>query len=179
MSSATCDARRLFLALWPGDRERRAIDDLARSIPGVGQIRADRLHLTLVFLGATHPDRLACYEAVLGGIRIPRMVLTLDRIGYWRRPRLLWLGIDDSSAKLQDLVGELKNRLRRCGFSPEQRSFRPHVTLRRKFHGPVPTRFPGKPISWQVDGITLVESQTDMPGSSYRVLRRWANVPQG
>jgi 2'-5' RNA ligase len=107
------------------------------------------------------------------------MVLTLNRIGYWRRPRLLWLGIDDPATKLQDLVGVLKNRLRGCGFSPERRSFRPLVTLRRRFHGPVPTLFPGKPISWQVDGITLVESQTDKSGSSYRVLRRWASVPQG
>jgi 2'-5' RNA ligase len=179
MSSATSDARRLFLALWPGDRERRAIEDVARNIPAVGQIRADRLHLTLVFLGATHPDRLACYEAVLGGLRIPRIVLTLDRIGFWRRPRLLWLGIDDPATELQDLVGELNICLRGCGFSPEQRSFRPHVTLRRRFHGQAPTLFPGKPISWQVDGLTLVESQADRSGSSYRVLRRWASVPQG
>jgi len=57
--------RRLFLALWPEEAERRQLADLAANVAGRRRVRDDHLHLTLVFLGATDAARLAEYEAAL------------------------------------------------------------------------------------------------------------------
>lgn len=174
MSSAETEkARRLFLALWPGDRERRAMAGLAEAIPGGRKVRPANLHLTLVFLGATSQERLACYEQALQGIEVPSLTLTLDRFGYRRKPRIVWLSTSHTPQLLQDLVAELHRRLESCGFTPERRSFHAHITLARKFPGPATAESPAEPLCWHLDQIVLVESVTEKGGVHYEVLRRW------
>lgn len=165
--------RRLFLALWPEDAERRQIAELAASIAGQRRVRDAHLHLTLVFLGATDSARLAAYEAALADMQAPTLDLTLDRYGYWPQPRILWLGSSRASPELVDLVADLRQRLRGCGFTPERRAFQAHVTLARKHPGPAPMQPPATPVRWRIGEIALVESLREEDGSCYRVLRRW------
>lgn len=173
MCAPTGDERRLFLALWPGDAERRQLAELAAAVAGRRRVRDANLHLTLVFLGATDAARLAAYEAALTDLAVPSLELILDRYGYWPRPRILWLGSSHSPPELYELVAELHCRLRGCGFTPERRAFQAHITLARKFSGPAPTQPPAAPIRWRVNEVALVESQSSPEGSRYRVLCRW------
>ncbi|QQS54199.1 MAG: RNA 2',3'-cyclic phosphodiesterase [Candidatus Competibacteraceae bacterium] len=173
MCLPTGDERRLFLALWPGDAERRQLAEQAAAVAGRRRVRDANLHLTLVFLGATDAARLAAYEAALSDLAVPTLELTLDRYGYWPRPRILWLGASRTPPALYELVAELHRRLRGCGFAPERRAFQAHITLARQFSGPAPTQPPAVPIRWRVGEVALVESQSSPEGSCYRVLRRW------
>ncbi len=171
--SATDNQRRLFLALWPEDAERRQIAELAATLAGRQRVRDAHLHLTLVFLGATDRARLAAYEAALADVPVPTLDLTLDRYGYWPQPRILWLGSSRSSLELEDLVADLRQRLRGCGFIPERRAFQAHITLARKYPGPAPIQPPAVPVYWQIGEVALVESLMEEHGPCYRVLRRW------
>ncbi len=165
--------RRLFLALWPEAAERQALAAVARRLAGRRAVRSANLHLTLVFLGATSAERLACYEAALEGFDAPRLELRLERIGYFRRPRILWLGPVATPPELLTLVADLGARLAVCGFTLEARPFRPHITLARHFPGPVPGRLLTEPLFWTADRVALVESHLRADGPHYQVVRRW------
>ena len=165
--------RRLFLALWPEDAERRRMAELAASIAGRRRVRDANLHLTLVFLGATDAARLAAYEAALADLPALDLDLVLDRYGYWPQPRILWLGSSHTPPELYEWVAELHWRLRGCGFIPERRAFQAHITLARKFPGPAPEQPPTPPLRWRIREVTLVESVQGAEGSRYQVLRRW------
>ncbi|CDH47641.1 RNA 2',3'-cyclic phosphodiesterase [Candidatus Contendibacter odensensis] len=171
--STTHDQRRLFLALWPEDAERRQMAEMAASIAGRRRVRDAHLHLTLVFLGATDSAHLAAYEAALADVSVPILDLILDRYGYWPRPRILWLGCSRSSLELDNLVANLRQRLCGCGFTPERRPFQAHITLARNHPGPAPMQSPVAPVHWRIGEVALVESLREENGSCYRVLRRW------
>ena len=165
--------RRLFLALWPEDAERRQIADLATQVAGQRRVRDEHLHLTLAFLGATDANRLAAYETALADLPALELELMLDRYGYWPQPRILWLGPSRTPPELYERVADLHQRLRGCGFSPEQRAFQAHITLARRFPGPAPAQPPALPVRWLSREVALVESLREGAGTRYRVLRRW------
>lgn len=172
-SPAVTELRRLFLAFWPEETERRQMADLAAAVVGRRRVRDANLHLTLVFLGATDAVRLAAYETALANLTVPALELILDRYGYWPAPRILWLGSSQTPPELYELVADLTRRLRGCGFIPERRAFQAHITLARKFPGPAPERPPAASVRWQIGEVALVESLPGKQGSEYRVLRRW------
>ena len=172
-SPAITEVRRLFLALWPEDVERRQLAQLAASVAGRQRVRDANLHLTLVFLGPTDATRLAAYEAALADLPVPALELVLDRYGYWPMPRILWLGSSQTPSELYELVADLHRRLRGCGFVPERRAFQAHMTLARKFPGPAPEHLPAVPIRWSIGEVVLIESLLGKHGSEYRVLQRW------
>ncbi len=165
--------RRLFLALWPEDTERRQLVELATGVAGRRRTPDANLHLTLVFLGATDPARLIAYEAALADLSPPTLELSLDRYGYWPQPRILWLGSSRTPPELYELVADLHQRLRGCGFTPERRAFQAHITLARNYPGPAPVEPPVVKILLKINQIALVESRRQDRGSAYQVTRRW------
>ena len=168
--------RRLFLALWPEEAERRQLAELAAGVAGRRRVRDDNLHLTLVFLGATDATQLVAYEAALADLPALELELILDRYGYWPQPRILWLGASHTPPELYERVTELQRRLRGCGFTPERRAFQAHITLARKFPGPAPAQPPAAPVHWPVRDIALVESLREDGGVRYQVVRRWPGL---
>lgn len=172
--------QRLFLALWPGENERQRMAQLAVRAMGRQRRIADaQLHVTLVFLGATDADRLAAYEAALADLQVPEVELILDRYGYWPQSRILWLGSSQTPPELYELVAELHRRLRCCGFTPEARAFQAHVTLARRFLGPIPAEPSVAPVHWRVNDVALVESVSTLQGACYEILRRWPESASG
>lgn len=167
--------QRLFFALWPDDALRRQLAGLAEDIGSrvTGRIvTADNLHITLVFLGALNSVRRQCAEEVAAAIRCKRFTLTLDWVGYWSTPRILWAGSMQTPEALQSLVAALHSGLANCGIPLETRPYQPHLTLMRKV-----SRRPAvaaiDPISWSVERFCLVESVSGNKGVSYRVVASW------
>ncbi len=166
-------ARRLFLALWPEAPEREWLSRVVHSIAGGRKVHPDKVHLTLIFLGATTDERLLCYRRALQDIVVPALTLRLDRLAYWNRSSILWLGVSRTPPELIALVQELNRRLETCGFAPERRPFQAHITLARDYPGPAPTLQLPEPWCWRVDRIALVESSQTEKGVLYAVLERW------
>lgn len=194
-TDAVTATARLFFALWPPAGVADALHATARSCAGCavavpaaldadGAPRASRssgarvmqpdtLHLTLAFLGEVPLARLDALRALAARLRLPPFVLTLDRLGYWPAPRIVWAGCATLPAPLARLAGELDGALRGAGFALPDRPFAPHVTLLRGVPPPGPAALPSPPaIIWPVAGFVLVVST---PGAStnYRVLGHW------
>ncbi|GAB3350888.1 RNA 2',3'-cyclic phosphodiesterase [Chromohalobacter beijerinckii] len=164
--------RRLFFALWPDDASRRALASAAdrlAPICGGWPLPAANMHITLAFLGNVDSARL---EALGGLTRAwPRFAdaWTLDRLGHFPRPRIVWAG-GAPSATLSRLHDALWQALAAHGFTPPQREFTPHVSLVRQAERPARETTLATPIVWRFDHLALVESQLGNGGSRYRTL---------
>ncbi|MBY6205758.1 RNA 2',3'-cyclic phosphodiesterase [Halomonas denitrificans] len=171
-SSAELPCRRLFFALWPDPSLRSVLVQHGNRLDaGSGRRVPDaNLHLTLVFLGDVPADRIDALETLAGTVAATHrpFTLVLDRYGTFDRARVAWLGGPAVEAGNR-LVEDLAAGARDCGLDVERRSWRPHVTLRRRIEaapdGPAPA-----PIAWRVRDFVLVES---IRGRPYQVLRSW------
>jgi 2'-5' RNA ligase len=177
---AEADVRRLFFALWPDAGVRARLAALAQRIPAerARVVHPDDVHLTLQFLGPVPETRIPCLiesaDAVVADGSQASIELSLRRLGYWSRPRVLWCAPEMCPAPLGMLVQALGERLTRCGFTPERRAFAPHVTLARKCPGKlVQALEPMTPIPWTAAGFVLVESLSVARPPRYKVLHSW------
>jgi 2'-5' RNA ligase len=161
---------RLFIALWPDDAVRASLAEYQARWEwprGAARVPADRLHVTLHFLGQVeaagvvaladgldHADpgpsfslRFTAPAVWQGGIAV---------LGTSQPPALVAL-----HARVAALLGLLSLRT-------ERRPYRPHVTLARKAAGATPAGDVPS-IDWRVRDLALVASQ---PGRGYVVLSR-------
>ena len=170
------DTQRLFLALWPDEEVRTRLLKAAatpeRRQGGRG-IEPGNLHLTIVFLGSTDSARRACVERLASAIEANPFTLIVDQLGYFRRTQVLWVGASSTPAELLSLASNLNAAIPECGFAPERRELRPHVTLARKVISGPRSPMAVEPIEWRVGDFCLVESVTGRTGAQYRVLRTW------
>lgn len=134
---------RLFLALElppPLLKDIAAqVDRHRSSFPPARWVKAERMHLTLVFLGETPPAAQTALAECLRGVFAPRSPFTLTVAGAGgfpprRPPRVLWLGVQaDPPAALGDLQKACRRAIVAAlpSLELEERPFRPHLTLAR------------------------------------------------
>jgi RNA 2',3'-cyclic 3'-phosphodiesterase len=113
------------------------IPRLERELPGIVWMDPLRTHLTLRFLGWTTRDRLTALEPHLGaGAQACRPIdATVSSLGTFPpagpdRPRVLWVGVDLPRSAMTLQAG-CDAAAVECGFPPERRAFKAHVTLGR------------------------------------------------
>jgi len=97
--------------------------------------RADKIHLTLKFLGDTpQGDVPRISEALANATRdIKKFSFTLDGLGCFpnlKQPRVVWVGVKDSAA-LIEMQNMIEKHVVPLGFPKEERAFSPHLTLGR------------------------------------------------
>lgn len=167
--------QRLFFALWPDEATRAALNRTGKWLHqhwGGRRMRADTLHLTLAFLGATPAAQLDILLPQVESIRAEAFELALDQPGCWRHNRIGWLGLRQPSPQLAGLVAALQAALRVAGVGFDDRPYWPHVTLLRNTAGGEPPSC--EPVQWPVRDFVLVASRTDADGAHYEVVRRWS-----
>jgi 2'-5' RNA ligase len=168
------EAQKLFFALWPGERVRSDLSGVSGSLPPHGgrTPHPEDLHITLVFLGMVTAEQYPCVTGVADGLRGGTFSLSIDQVGYWRRPRILWCGPREAPPALGNLVSDLQQGLVGCGFRPEERAYSPHVTLARK-SGYVEGFALEQPFQWDATEFVLAASSDGSGPSRYRILQRW------
>ncbi len=168
-------SRRLFFALWPDRAVRTQCDWYASALLGkrIRRVPADNLHLTLGFAGSTDRATSQCLEAHADTLQLPSFSLTIDHLGYWQKPRILWMGPRNTPTELWQLAGAIRDLFAACGVPQERRPFQAHMTLARKFSDALPAA-DAPAIEWPVSDFCLLQSVPSESGVSYRVLRSWA-----
>jgi 2'-5' RNA ligase len=111
-------------------------EDLSAGAPPVRWTAAGSAHLTLHFLGEIEPAR-----AELLRLAFPAMVntraafdLRTGRLGCFPEqgpPRVVWLGLEGQIRELMELQRAIGLALPKIAIQPEDRPFRPHITLGR------------------------------------------------
>lgn len=171
--------RRLFFALWPNEPMRAALAQATRKAvraSGGRPVPAASLHITLAFLGWVPERRLAelaplAREAARAASG-ETLELRFDRLEHWRAAQLLCVLPAAAPATLAQLAQGLKGRLTACGFAPDLKPFRPHVTVARKVLRP-PRSLAMHPLLWLFAGFALIESRTEPSGALYSVVESY------
>ena len=162
--------------------------DLRQASAQIVWPRPENLHLTLNFLGEVEAARLPALQQICGEAARQSTALTLTTAGLGffpnaKRPRVVWVGLRDETQQLQPLQQRLTGALAALDFAPDDKPFRPHLTLGR-IKTPLHLgalveranayRFPI--ISFTVTELVLMQSQLHPAGSIYTPLWR---VPLG
>ncbi|HEX5505276.1 MAG TPA: RNA 2',3'-cyclic phosphodiesterase [Thermomicrobiales bacterium] len=138
---------RLFVAVELSEEARGALAEAQaacrRCALPVRWVDPQGAHLTVKFLGAVEPERVAALTDALATIVTGHrpFLLWTGPTGAFpspRRPRVLWLGVTGPTDCLDDLQQDVEFALHGLGFPLEGRPFRPHLTLGRVRDGAAP-----------------------------------------
>jgi RNA 2',3'-cyclic 3'-phosphodiesterase len=140
------------------------------------------IHLTLKFLGEVDPEaipklNLMLREACKSEGRIELELRGLGCFPNARNPRVIWCGVGGETDSLLRLQHGVESSCAQLGFAPEDRPFRPHLTLgrvqgRRNLQ-PLMDRVLGDndlACTFQADRFHIYKSSLKPQGAVYTVL---------
>ena len=111
---------------------------LKRRCPGesVRWVDPHSIHLTLFFLGEILPNCIPSVKEALHVVARTMVPFTfhVEGLGAFpnvKRPRVIWVGLQEPTGKLALLHQAVNEALSHVGFKPENRPFNPHLTLGR------------------------------------------------
>ena len=180
---------RLFTAIDLAEKARAAIaEEQERIVAAFGDaarslrlVRAEHMHLTLVFVGEVADARAgSIVEAMTPSIRLAPFELVFGGVGVvpsHGAPRVLWLGVLEGSREAIEVHAQVLRRLGAAGVPLEDRAFRPHLTLarwrdsRRSTRPQFPESAPAVTRT-KVEAVTLYQSRVSSAGPSYTALAR-------
>lgn len=164
---------RLFVALWPDDATRLRLARHAdgwRWPAGARRTPAERLHVTLHFIGMADRTLVPALGDALRTVPVAADPLQFDQAEVWRGGIAVLEALVVPPA-LRDLHARLGGALSALHLPVEQRPWRPHVTLARHAQGARPPTL-AAPLPWRgAGGFALVRS---VPGAGYESLQRFA-----
>jgi 2'-5' RNA ligase len=161
--------------------QRRAAD--AAPEARITWVPADRLHLTIRFIGEVDEDRaIVISNALAPPLDISSFDLTLAGAGAFPKggaPRVLWAGVAAGRDELLLAEREITARLAALGIPAEARAYNPHLTLARVREAAglrSPRLLDGLTDmslgTVRIDAITLFHSKLSPKGPTYTPLLR-------
>ncbi|MDZ7302813.1 MAG: RNA 2',3'-cyclic phosphodiesterase [candidate division KSB1 bacterium] len=102
----------------------------------VSWVKTENLHLTLKFLGdtpAARVDEIAAALQEIAAMAAPFSTV-VSGSGVFpndEHPRVLWVGVNETTGALQKLVKAIDERMQQFGFAREKRAFTAHLTIGR------------------------------------------------
>jgi 2'-5' RNA ligase len=131
---------RTFIAINIPDHVREAIDGFQKKLKeysaDVKWVRPESIHITLKFLGDVEIGRIdKMAHAVQDAVNdVEPFTISVSGVGTFpndRRPRVLWVGVQEGAETLSDLAKKIDHALSTMGFEKEKRKYSAHLTLGR------------------------------------------------
>lgn len=166
--------KRVFFALWPDDRQRDRLRDVVNSVAKTVEGRAvDRRdwHVTLAFIGEFPEEQIPDLLKSAGEIQVEPFRLGFDRLEFWARPKVACLTAPTVPAELQALITALNSVMQDFGVVPEDRTYRPHMTVVKNARTFVTERLAQRATT-EWTGFELIESIAAPGGVTYRPLKQ-------
>jgi len=131
---------RLFVGLALPQSLKDRLAPLMAGLPGARWVPPENLHLTLRFVGEVDEREAALLDEALVTIERAPFELQVAGCGIFaqrRGPEAVWIGVA-STPPLVDLQAAVERAAVRAGLAPEEKRFRPHITLARLKDVPPP-----------------------------------------
>jgi RNA 2',3'-cyclic 3'-phosphodiesterase len=168
------NTKRVFFALWPDNRQRDRLRDVinsvAKTVEGTAVDRRN-WHITLAFIGTFPEDRVPYLLECAEQITVEPFRLSFDRLEFWPRPKVASLCAAMVPPELQALVDSLNAALVDLGIEPEDRTYRPHITVARNARPFTTERLAQRSVT-EWSSFELVESVSVPRGAYYVPLKQ-------
>ena len=149
---------------------RDAINSVAKTVEGRAVDRRN-WHVTLAFIGAFPSHRVPDLLERAAEIHVEPFRLNFDRLEYWPRPRVASLTAATVPPELQTLVDFLHSAMLDVGIEPEDRVYRPHITVVRGARAFATERLAQRSTT-EWSSFELMESVSGPGGVSYVPLKQ-------
>jgi 2'-5' RNA ligase len=161
----------------------------AAAPPGsVRWVHVEGIHLTLKFLGPVPASQIDAITAAMTAAarNVSPFTLTVSSAGCFpniKRPRVVWIGINEPTGRLNSLQRAVESTLSPLGYPSEERGFQPHLTLGRATRDASPNDLKrlgelvaaanvGTLGQVSVTEIALIKSDLKPTGAEYTTLQR-------
>lgn len=125
---------RLFVGIALDHAAAAALREVGRSLAaaseGLRWSGREDWHVTLQFLGEANNEQAACLMRGLAAVRSEVVPVRIAGVGFFQRAGVFWAGVEPTP-ELLALEQRVRAATRNCGFVPEDREYRPHITLAR------------------------------------------------
>ena len=150
-------------------------------------VKAENIHLTIVFMGHIKTDDIGRLGEEVRNIcsGYGPFNMAIKGVGCFpnrQRPRVLWIGVDGDIGQMSRFRDDLQKPLKAFGIKEERRQFKPHLTLAR-FRS---TRKIGSPLEEilrvyealespyeTLSELSLFKSELKPEGAVYTKLKSW------
>ncbi len=185
---------RLFVALRPPPDVRTLLSDVMSGVDGARWQDDDQLHLTIRYVGEVDARTGEDLALALSRIAAPTPVVAIGGVGRFEargRTDTLWTAVAPVEA-LAALHRKVDRACIAAGLPPEERAYRPHVTLARL---PRAGHDAAQVDRWLVRHATLSSAPFALPhlvlyesllgpgGATYEAIMRWplgtGSLPDG
>lgn len=131
---------RTFICIELAEKVRQRIADLQTDLKKynakIRWVNPKSIHLTLKFLGDVdeHSINDIAYATETACQGISPISIGINQTGAFpnfRRPRVLWVGVDEPTGFLLQLAKNIEKELAELGYPKEKRKFSPHLTIGR------------------------------------------------
>jgi 2'-5' RNA ligase len=167
-------------------RAADAIERLRASGAKVSWVKPDNMHLTLKFLGDVPNVQIPeiCRAVTQAAAELEPFEMQCHGLGAFpdlRRPRTIWIGVEEGKEGLVQLHAAIDKSLAKLGFAKEGRRFQPHLTIGRVRQGGSAALDLGQLVEQNADfqfAATVVSealaiaSYLDKSGATYEILGR-------
>lgn len=149
-------------------------------------VEENNLHITLKFLGYILPQQLELIDLGLKKITnqyLPFSIKLSSDIGIfpsYKMPRIIWVGIRESSRELTELYNSIEETLYKNGFPKENKRFSGHITIGRiKYIKDKDSLINSlkqiriERFSQKVESVELMESELTPKGPVYHVFHKY------
>lgn len=167
---------RVFFAIFPDKFVQTQLVRQAEQlmlICGGNPVRAQQIHLTLLFLGNVAIHQIEVLQQAMKSIHAKKFEFKLEEICYWKKNQIVYGQAKQFPIELLILVDSLRIVLSETGFSIEKRIYKPHVTLIRKAIHSTKINL-DTPIIWHVNKWFLMQSKQTDNGIGYIPLGQWS-----
>lgn len=166
--------KKLFFALWPSHRQRELLRDTIN--PVLSEIEGNPVdrrnwHVTLVFVGDFPEEKIPGLQAAADIINPGEIRLRFDTLTFWQRPKIACMHAKTIPPELSHLVESLQQALLPFGYTPEERVYRPHITVSRRARMFQDVRL-ARPVELLWTDFELVESIAQRGDVQYRPLKQ-------
>jgi RNA 2',3'-cyclic 3'-phosphodiesterase len=171
---------RTFIAIELDQELKATLADIQTRLRSVVSPRAVRwvgsegIHLTLKFLGDTPLDKVEQVKLALAQAaeEIPAFTVTVGRVGCFpdvRRPRVVWVGVQEPSGSLARLWRAVESHVAPLGYPTEKRPFSPHLTLGRvqRYISGAELRGIGQAVAELAAGMTGAQDEMAVSAVAY------------
>lgn len=165
----------------------KAVAHLKRAHDGLRWTSPESWHITLQFLGNTDRAHFDCVASRLAEVHRAPVAVRLGRLGIFDRAGVFFADVLPDPG-LVELARHVTVATAKCGFVPEARPFRPHITLARaKGDGrsgalrDLLEHVPQKAVftEFTATEFLLYESHTRPEGAQYEVQARFPLAAEG